>query len=245
MKILVASGSRVGGTAYCDIQPVDKNLNEYMNIEDTILPRTADDKIMYEYCTQQFLFSLELGDFAGAYDNASRPEGAYYKYVDEKLTQQKISREEFLSLHTTRWNDLQKIDSWCVKVMEYHNVPHNILTEIIATADKVVILKRRNKIAQVISMVKTEIADIWHNHQYTTNCTIEFDYAKFKDLCQSVGHTNTWLDNTFNSAKTVTEYYEDIDLSTSKYKKNANTIDVDMNKCKLIYEEVIGNLYSS
>jgi hypothetical protein len=240
MKTIVASGSRTGSTAYCDTLAGQNNFNEIMNIEDLILPRDHNGDIKYDICGPEFLRASGCGDITTLWATRPIDATAYYYHTDNQLKRQlvnhSINHADFFAEHNRRLQLVNQHDTWCIKLMQYHGVTDSMVADIIQQADVVKLLLRRDKAAQAISMVKTEIADIWHN--FSGAVVVQFDYDKYRDLCHSVLITDRWLMTTFQSSKTETVYYEDLDLSHSRITKNTDNIIVDYQRCQQILAEV-------
>ena len=243
MKILVAAGPRTGGHAFCQIQPVDHDLSEIMNIEDLLLPRLPDGSIDFTICSKEFLTALESHDWEAAWNcKPALDESHCLLFIDDQLnkiyTIEYLSLDDFLNAYQRRWENIKKLDNWCIKVLQYHAIPDFILNDMISTADKVYVLNRRDKIAQALSMTKATQTQRWHG---TIDDPIiedagSIDYNIFSICCRTIRSEDKWLDSKFFQTNVEHIYYEDLDLSKSNYTKNHVMMIHDVNVCKRYWE---------
>lgn len=243
MKILVAAGPRTGSHAFCQIQPVEHNLSEIMNIEDELLPRLADTTIDFSVCSAEFISAIEDHDWERAWQ--LKPELTAYHHlliIDDNLIKveatQYPSLEDFLNTYHRRWKNIKKLDSWCIKILQYHAIPIDILSEMISSADKFYILNRRDKIAQALSITKATQTQQWHG---TVDSPIiadagDIDYRIFSICCRTIRHEDEWLYNKFIDYKPDYIYYEDLDLSDSNFVKNHISLNYDKTLCERYWE---------
>lgn len=244
MKILVAAVPRSGSHAYCSTLPVQNNLFECMNIEDMLLPRLDNEMIDFSVCNQIFLDSLDKHNWKLAWHNKPII-NSKHTMLDFDTNMQKIqtkqmpSLKEFLISHEKRWKNIQQLDSWCIKLIKYQGVPLHILQEIISKADQIIILRRRNKLDQALSIIKSKMTQLWHNKEgekIVANAG-NIDYNLFKNVCVDIKSNDTWVENVFKSVKSKFIYYEDLDLSNSHYIKNKINLTYNLEICKKIIKE--------
>lgn len=247
MKTLILSSPRAGSHAFTSIQPCDDKYKFYecMNIEDLVLPRSAaTDEILYDIIPQECIDALDDQNFSLAYDlKGELPEDAYLVDYDNNMNWKRSTsyptKEQFLLEHRRRWDIIKDYNQWCIKIIHYQGVPQDILEEIKAAADKIYILQRRDKIKQAISLVKTNIVQIYHTsaksnvQEYDAG---KLDYVMFEDACKTILHNDTWNQQQFPDTETV--YYEDIDFGTSQWQKNNVLLEYDTNKCQEIVDEI-------
>jgi hypothetical protein len=237
MKTLILATPRSGSHAYASLWPID--YSEVMNIEDLLLPRLEHNgKIDYNVCSDDFLHALNTFDFQRAYD--LRPVMQIQHFVltfDSSLiktkTKQYPDKETFLNEHKNRWLKIKDRQDWTIKLIEYQGVPESIIFDMIKCSDNTVALKRKDLKAQALSLCVTNMTQNWHN----STESIKLDYDLFKRSLESIMQNNNWVDK-FN---VDTIYYEDLDLSKSKIKKNKNKIDYDEQKLNKIYVETINS----
>jgi hypothetical protein len=244
MKILVATGSRTGGHAFCQIQPVDHHLFEIMNIEDLILPRLSDNSIDYSICSAEFLTAVEDHYWETAWNlKPALTDKHHLLLIDDNLnkveTREYLGLDDFLNAYQTRWEIIKKLDNWCIKVIQYQGIPDVILNDMINCADKVYALTRRDKIAQALSMTKARQTQRWHG---TIETPIIADagtinYNVFSICCRSIHNENNWLKSKFFQENVEHIYYEDLDLSESNYTKNSVTMIYDIDMCSRYWED--------
>tara|TARA_B110000881_G_C18603357_1_gene537325 strand:+ start:4571 stop:5149 length:579 start_codon:yes stop_codon:yes gene_type:complete len=152
-----------------------------------------------------------------------------------------------------RWEEIKSLDSWCFKIMKYHFdhvVPDDLLVDIINNVDVIKILRRKDKVAQAISLAIGNTSDMWFNVTYTDD-NAKFDYNEFKNGCHHILKVDEWIDSmittiTANSQSSKLEfvYYEDLDLSQSSIVKNVYNNTIDLDRCNSILKQVmidIGN----
>lgn len=251
MKILIAAAPRTGSHAFSNIQPVDVDLSEIMNIEDMLLPRLEDDSIDFSICSTIFLNAIEKNDWELAWHNRPLFDKEKHHFLGFSENLEKIRLYDYpllkqlLSEQHLRWVRIQDLyDSWSIKLIKYQFIPEYILHEMISMADKIYVLKRRDKVQQAISMTKSTQSQLWHNeknNQLENNIGI-MDYKIFSKCCYDVRENDNWLDETFSFADPEVLYYEDIDLSSSDYVKNKISMNFDLKKCQKLWEESSRNL---
>jgi hypothetical protein len=248
MKILVAAVPRSGSHAYCSTLPVKHKLYECMNIEDMLLPRLDDEMIDFSICNQLFLDSLDNHNWNLAWHNKPTINSSHTMLdFDSNMKKIKIqhmpSLQEFLTSHETRWKNIQKLDNWCIKLIKYQGVPLYILQKIISKADQIIILRRRNKLNQALSIIKSKMTQLWHNREgeEIVAAAGHIDYKLFKNICVDIKSNDLWVENMFKSDKSEFIYYEDLDLSNSHYTKNKIELIYNLDICKkIIKEELYG-----
>lgn len=239
MKIIVAAGQRTGSHAFCDLQ--ENNLSECMNIEDMLLPRLTDGTIDFSICSEVFLTALEDLNWATAWCNRPKFDTRHIMYSFDKhmnkiVVTEQPTLEQFINEHHRRWYDIQQLPSWCIKIIKYQGIPTDILNEMLEVADRVVVLRRRDKLAQSLSLTKSTMTQIWHGTDINADAG-EIDYNIFAKSCKLVTANDEWLDTQFNTEKIECMYYEDLDLSNSKYNKNDISLDYNLERCQNIMEQ--------
>tara|TARA_R110000868_G_scaffold405703_1_gene685409 strand:+ start:144 stop:1610 length:1467 start_codon:yes stop_codon:yes gene_type:complete len=244
MKIIVAAGPRTGSHAFCDLQ--ENNLSECMNIEDMLLPRLADDTIDFSICSEVFLTALNDLNFITAWFNRPKITQQHCMYTfDDNMNKIVVTEQPTLDAvineYHRRWRIIKNMDSWCIKIIQYQGISTDILNEMLEVADRVVVLRRRDKLAQSLSMTKSTMTQIWHGTDINTDAG-KIDYTIFAKSCKSVTENEEWLDTQFNTEKIEWMYYEDLDLSNSKYNKNDISLDYDLERCQNIMNTVINTL---
>jgi len=243
MKIIVAAGSRTGSHAFCQTQAVDHDLSEIMNVEDLILPRLSDVSIDFSICSKEFLAALESHDWETAWNlKPALTDKHHLLLIDDNLnkvkTREYLGLCDFLNAYQTRWENIKKLDSWCIKVIQYQAIPDVILNDMIGTANKVYLLNRRDKIAQALSATKATQTQRWHG---TIDAPIiedagNIDYTIFRMCCNGIRNEDSWLDSKFSQTNVEHIYYEDLNLSKSNYTKNRVTMLYDIDLCKKYWE---------
>jgi NDP-4-keto-2,6-dideoxyhexose 3-C-methyltransferase len=243
MKILIAAGPRTGSHAFCQTQPVENNLYEIMNIEDCILPRLDDESIDFSICSKEFLLAADDRRWETAWDlKPVLSDKHHVLLLDDNL--KKVNspvypdREEFLHAQYIRWEKIKKLDDWCIKIIQYHGIPDQLLNEIINHADKFYVLQRRDKVAQSLSLTKATQTQHWHG---TTETPIvadagSIDYQIFSKSCRAIRADDQWLDTRFNECNTEQVYYEDLDLDKSEFVKNHISLSYDKTLCERYWE---------
>lgn len=237
MKTLILATPRSGSHAFSSL--FKNNFSEVMNIEDLLLPRIeGTDEIDIDICSHTFLDALNSYNWVKAYFNKPFLKDKHFLLTYD-IDLQKIKTKEYPTLsqftneHLNRWQRIKKLKNWTVKLIEYQGVPNNIVDEMISQADKVVALKRRDLKAQALSLCVTNVTQKWHG----SSESIELDYNLFQRCLQSILQNNKWVD----SFDVETIYYEDLDLSKSKIKKNNNKIDYDEQTLNQIYVQTINS----
>lgn len=243
MKILIASGSRTGSHAFCQIQPVEHNFFEIMNIEDLLLPRLEDSSIDFSVCSKEFISAIEDHDWEQAW--LLKPDLltthhllAYDNNLNKIAITEYPTLSEIINAQRNRWEIIKKLDSWCIKLIMYQTVTDDIFDEMVAHADKCYILKRRDKIAQALSMTKATQTQQWHG---TIDNPIiadagDIDYRIFSVRCRNIRDEDKWLDFKFKDYNPEYIYYEDLDLSDSNFVKNHVSLKYDKTLCERYWE---------
>lgn len=237
MKKIVLATPRSGSHAYCDLQ--ENNLSECMNIEDMLLPRLADENIDFSICSDAFLDSLNDQNFIQAWQNKPNITDQHQMYgFDEDMN--KISIPEhptldvFINEHYSRWRRIRRMDNWCVKLIMYQGTPQNVIDQMIHQADEVVILKRRDRLAQALSMTKATQSQLWHGNNLTGDAG-DIDYDVFTDAVIDIVDNEFWVDQFSGTVL----YYEDLDLTGSSFNKNQINLNYDTVRCQDIIEAVV------
>lgn len=243
MKILVASGSRTGSHAFCQIQPVEHNLSEIMNIEDLLLPRLAESEIDFSICSKEFMSAIEDHNWERAWHlKPELTDNHHLLSIDDNLNKIAIKEypalEEVINAQRNRWENIKKLDSWCIKYIQYQTVTDDILNEMIDCVDKFYILKRKDKIAQALSITKATQTQLWHG---TIDKPIiasagDIDYRIFSICCRTIRGEDEWLDFKFKDYNPEYIYYEDLDLSDSNFVKNHISLKYDKTLCERYWE---------
>ncbi len=101
-------------------------------------------------------------------------------------------------------------------------------------ADEVVILKRRDRLAQALSMTKATQSQLWHGNNLTGDAG-DIDYEVFKRSVTDVFNNENWIDQYDGT----TVYYEDLDLTSSSFNKNQINLNYDPLRCQEIIEELV------
>ena len=245
MKTVVLATPRTGSTALCSNFNCT-NYDELFSIENLILPRSADSKtILYEQLSEKGLAALESGDFRTAWQEFKNTAGVYFA-MDENLTTVYTDKyptlEYFLNEQQRRWDILSLQDDWVVKIMFFHHVPINLLTEIFSSADTIVLLKRRDMVAQSISIFLAQLLPTNEWHTEVDNeidlKQIKFPYEKIIPMIENIKNENEHLEKIAKRfGKLEIVYYEDIDFSNSKHKKLRIHSNVDKDRCYAIAKE--------
>ena len=246
MNELYFATPRSGSHAICSMSVSKRKLLEYFNIEDMILPRNVDGNlILYNLIAPEALDFLERGLFEEAWNaqksNTKDDEQTYYKVMKKGYSYLNDSFPEldvFVNEHKTRWEYIKSIpESWCIKVMQYHYVDGQVLHEMCEYADKINFIQRKDVVAQAISIVKAQNLpdNVWHaTTEQTVTLTTKLSYKPIIDQIENILQENHWITKTLTdyTDKVKTVYYEDVDFSTSMFKKlTIETPDFNMKEC--------------
>tara|TARA_R110000803_G_scaffold210840_1_gene284260 strand:- start:8276 stop:8989 length:714 start_codon:yes stop_codon:yes gene_type:complete len=237
MKKLVLATPRSGSHAYCDLQP--NNLSEVMNIEDMLLPRLSDNTIDFSICSQVFLDALNDANFITSWHNRPSITNQHHMLgYDPTLSKIEITKQptlnDFINEHYKRWHIISLLDNWCIKLIKYQGIPQCIVDQMLHQSDEVIILKRRDRLAQALSLTKSTQSQLWHGNNLTGDAG-DIDYDLFKRSLNSIINNENWV-----SQYSGTDiYYEDLDLSKSKFNKNNVCFSYDIVRCQQIMEEII------
>ncbi len=246
MKIIVAASPRSGSHAFCSTLDIQNNLYECMNIEDMLLPRLADNTIDFSICSEVFLTALENINWVTAWCNRPTIDAQHSMFsFDDQMNKIAITEpptlDQFINEHRRRWNNIQKLSDWCIKPIKYQGIPTDIIAEMTTIADRIFVLDRRDKLAQVISMTKSTMTQMWHGKNLSGDAG-DIDYTIFANTYKILLEQSPWLDNNFTTPKTEYIYYEDLDLSRSKYNKNNILINYDLERCQNIMNTTINTI---
>lgn len=258
MKTIFLATPRSGSHAVASAVDCEINLLEYFNIENLILPRSVDGTtILFDRISKDCLNYLSIGDFKSAWQSQShcdKLDSVYETNIDFKytLTANFPLLNEFLNEHRRRWTALKHSNkSWCVKIMKYHYINSELLNDILDEADTIIIIKRKDLVAQAISMIKADHlpSNIWHttdDNVYTKITVKHFPYDTVVPIIESIINENLiYKSMTHHYAdKTKILYYEDVDMHNSKYKKMTVDLQFDIDKCYSLAKEM-GHDYSS
>ena len=200
---------------------------------DLLLPRAESSDLNLDILSDDFNNALENFDWSTAYDlKPSMPVDHHILDFDENM--QQIKRYEYpdkeyvLNTIQTRIDRLKLLDDWCVKVMRYHGVQHHHLEQLLNISDNTVRLQRKNKVDQCISQYLATYNNSWHNAQGEAH---GIDYELFKGIAEVITKDDIWI-SAFDQI--TSEYYEDLDLSTSNWQKNKIKVDYDRQICSNI-----------
>jgi|14_taG_2_1085336.scaffolds.fasta_scaffold00093_19 hypothetical protein len=237
MKKIVLATPRSGSHAYCDLQ--ENNLSECMNIEDMMLPRLADENIDFSICDQSFLDALNNLNFSTAWCHRPKITHQHCMYTfDDSMNKISINEHPTLDVvlneHYKRWRAIKNMDSWCVKLIKYQGTPQNVVDQMLHQADEVVILKRRDRLAQALSMTKATQSQLWHGNNLTGDAG-DIDYEVFKNAVVDIVDNEQWVDQ-YDGTEL---YYEDLDLTGSSFNKNNVNLNYDPVRCQEIIEAVV------
>lgn len=245
-KILVAATPRSGSHAFCSKLEVDNNLYECMNIEDMLLPRLYEnEQIDFDICSPGFLLSLDQQSWITAWNQ--KPRLTDYHFVlrfDDNMkkyfSNTQPTLEEFTSEHQRRWQCIQQLDDWAVKVIMYQGIPDTILAEMVSEADRIIVLQRKDSVEQAISLTKSTMLQLWHNKpgEVVHANAGEIDYGVFTDSLKDILVNNKWVSDHFDTEKTEYHYYEDVDFTGSIYNKNQIEVQFDRTRCEEILYEI-------
>lgn len=229
MKKIVLATPRSGSHAYCDLQ--ENNLSECMNIEDMLLPRLDNEQIDFSVCSDVFLDALNDLNFITAWCNRPKITQQHRMYTfDDNMNKISITEQPTLDAvvneHYRRWRIIKNMDSWCVKLIKYQGTPQNVIDQMLDQADEVVILKRRDRLAQALSMTKATQSQLWHGNNLTGDAG-DIDYDVFKRSVTDVFNNENWIDQYDGT----TVYYEDLDLTSSSFNKNNILLNYDLERC--------------
>jgi|TARA_R110000744_G_scaffold7122_1_gene24410 hypothetical protein len=237
MKKIVLATPRSGSHAYCDLQL--NNLSEVMNIEDMLLPRLSDNTIDFGICSKVFLDALNDTNFITSWYNRPSITNQHHMIgYDTNLSKIEITNQpslnDIINEHYKRWCSISLLDNWCLKLMKYHGTPQYIVDQMLNQSDEVIILKRRDQLAQALSMTKATQSQLWHGYNLTGEVG-DIDYDIFKKSLNDIVNNENWV-NQYSGTNT---YYEDLDLSNSKFNKNNVSLRYDITRCHQIMEETI------
>ena len=101
-------------------------------------------------------------------------------------------------------------------------------------SDEVIILKRRDRLAQALSMTKSTQSQLWHGNNLIGDAG-DIDYDHFKRSLSDIVNNENWV----NQYSGTNIYYEDLDLSNSKYNKNNISLSYDIARCQHIMKATI------
>ena len=135
-----------------------------------------------------------------------------------------------------RIDRLKLLDDWCVKVMRYHGLQQHHLEQLFDISDKIIKLQRKNKVDQAISQYLATYNNSWHNAQGEAQ---SIDYSLYKGIVKGVIREDLWI-SAFDQF--TSEYYENLDLSDSIWKKNKVKVDYDRQICSNIVNTFLDNL---
>lgn len=228
MKIVVLTTARTGSHAFCEIQPVERNFEECLNIEDLILPRDRYGRVLEEHFTPEFNDELKSPhrkeSYNYLYQTTPKLENVYYRSYDNEMNQIVLDELPYFKdveeAHRIRWNNIKKYDSWVLKIMHYHDVRDDLLEDILQEVDKIYVLCRRNKIKQVFSAMNVIKTGVFHTddpkNEYTGVDEFPIHNALY-DLEAIIECEQDWLRRVENHKyKTEQVFYEDLDLSGAK-----------------------------
>jgi hypothetical protein len=237
MKKIVLATPRSGSHAYCDLQ--ENNLSECMNIEDMLLPRLDNEQIDFSICSDVFLDALNDLNFITAWCNRPKITQQHRMYTfDDNMNKISFTQQPTLDVvineHYSRWRRIRNMDSWCVKLIKYQGTPQNVVDQMLHQADEVVILKRRDRLAQALSMTKATQSQLWHGNNLTGDAG-DIDYEVFKNSAYDTINNERWVDQYQGTVL----YYEDLDLSGSSFNKNSVNLNYDPVRCQEIIEELV------
>jgi hypothetical protein len=237
MKKIVLATPRSGSHAYCDLQ--ENNLSECMNIEDMLLPRLDNEQIDFSICSDVFLDALNDLNFITAWFNRPKITQQHRMYTfDDNMNKisfkQQPTLDIFINEHYSRWRRIRNMDSWCIKLIKYQGTPQNIVDQMLNQADEVVILKRKDRLAQALSMTKATQTQLWHGRDLTGDAG-DIDYKLFRQCVSDIANNEKWV----NQFQGTHIYYEDLDLSRSVINKNQININYDTSICQNILKEAI------
>ena len=236
---------RSGSHSICSLSNTRYHLLEYFNVEDMILPRNSTgSEILYNQISQDTLDNLNSGDFESAW-HSQKPLSdtpAYYKKIDRLFSTMDTefpTKENFLNEQQRRWTQLKKQqDNWSVKIMRYHYLNNDVMSELLEYTDRIYIIHRLDYVAQAISTLKAQhmSSNVWHSTtgEAVTLEVDDFPYDKLPEQILNIKNENHWIKNTVKDYSNKVKYltYERQDLSASKYRKlNINIPLLDLDKC--------------
>jgi len=210
-----------------------------MNIEDMLLPRLDNEQIDFSVCSDVFLDALNDLNFITAWCNRPKITQQHRMYTfDDNMNKISFTQQPTLDVvineHYSRWRRIRNMDSWCVKLIKYQGTPQNVVDQMLHQADEVVILKRRDRLAQALSMTKATQTQLWHGNNLTGDAG-DIDYEVFKNAAHDIINNERWIDQYDGT----TVYYEDLDLSGSSFNKNSVNLNYDPVRCQEIIEELV------
>jgi len=229
MRIILISTPRAGSHARCS--QFDNPLYECLSTMDLLLPRKGKHSVLNsDILSDDFNKALENMDWGKAYDfKPDLPVNHHILDYDENMQEIKSykypSKEYVLNVIQIRIDRLKLIDDWCVKVLRYHGLTQHHLEQLLNISDKTIKLQRRNKVDQCISQYLATYHNMWHNVQAKVP---NINYGLFKGIASEITKDDIWI-NKFDQV--TSEYYEDLDLSTSDWQKNNVQVDYDRQIC--------------
>lgn len=200
---------------------------------DLLLPRAESSNLNLDILSNDFNSALENFDWSTAYDlKPDIPDNHHILDYDENMQQVKRyeypNKEYVTNTIQIRIDRLKLLDDWCVKVMRYHGVQQHHLEQLFNISDKTIKLQRKNKVDQCISQYLATYNNSWHNAQGEAQ---GIDYELFKGIVEVITKDDIWI-SAFDQI--TSEYYEDLDLSTSNWQKNKIKVDYDRQICSNI-----------
>ena len=193
-NIIVTGTPRSGTEAFCNLltkqKYVDYNFNEYFNTIDLIYARDNNSGEFKNNYNKQFEHYTNKGDWNNAWKHLPKYDKETTHYLDWKKVNKTLeftkkyslikSVNDFIEQYTIRWNNLQQIEkSWCIKILYYHYIPDDILNKIKNQTKNIVILFRKNKIDQAISMTISQLISQFHNINYKTQDETFFEILSY------------------------------------------------------------------
>lgn len=227
------------------------NLLEYFNIENLILPRSIDGStILFDRIDSACLDYLSYGDFESAWQSQSardKLDSVYETNTDFQysLTKNFPSLNEFVNEHSKRWDALKYSNkSWCIKIMTYHYVNSQVLHDVFTDADTIVIIKRKDLVSQAISIIKAEhmTSNVWHTTDKISDIQLhieDFPYEKIVPIIESIiADYSIYETMTYDHTdKTKVLYYEDANMTNSKYQKMTVDVQFNIDECYKLAKE--------
>ncbi len=232
MRTILISTPRAGSHARCS--QFDNPLYECLSPMDLLLPREESSKLNLDILSDDFNKALGILDWDTAYDlKPNMPDNHHILDYDENMQQIKRyeypSKEYVLNIIQIRIDRLKLLDNWCVKIMRYHGLKQHHIEQLLNISDKTIKLQRKSKVDQCISQYLATYDNIWHNAQDEEVHSIDYEY--FRGIVQETTKDDIW---TSSFDHITTEYYEDLDLSTSNWQKNNIQVDYDRQICSNI-----------
>lgn len=239
MRVILVSTSRSGSHARCS--EFENPLYECLNIEDLLLPRNSNGDINNDILTDDLLQALENHNWENAWHHRVMiPDDHYIKDYDSNLQiiyhTQYPTLADFLKKIEYRIQCLNKIPSWCIKIMKYHGLDNDTIKTLINISDTVIRLQRKDILQQCISQYLAKFNNSWHN---ATGNAGTIDYEKFESVVGGVIDENRWIEEKFSSI--TCEYYEDLSFNSNTWTKNNVILQYNEHKCKEIIKHVQRN----